>query len=230
MCEIVTIFSLYGSFKIDRKIRRLLRYSINEPHGYGIIVIYGDNTVEVWKTMDKEKMKKKIRQLENKKLRFLLVHGRLATSGKINLVNCHPFILRNCITCHNGFIHDLNLNSVYCDTYLFSLIIDNLIEREEDIGSILELIEKNNIGLFVLFLPKKRKFYFLQSSFAWYRLAKRDNIVIISKYIHGLCFRKIEVTIEDKKICYRNIDSVLSPFLYNIKSVNDEERIIFDLR
>lgn len=50
----------------------------------------------------------------------IAIHFRIATSGQIDLTNCHPFIVnKNLAFIHNGIIPNLG-NTHYSDTYLFN--------------------------------------------------------------------------------------------------------------
>lgn len=54
----------------------------------------------------------------------IAIHFRIATHGKINATNCHPFkINKKSAFIHNGMINAIEKSAEYSDTYLFNEII-----------------------------------------------------------------------------------------------------------
>jgi predicted glutamine amidotransferase len=82
----------------------------------------------------------------NKTSNFIL-HFRIATSGKIDRANCHPFsVNKNLAFVHNGMININQLNANVSDTYTFNeLILKKLPTTFLNNHAILDLIE-NYIG------------------------------------------------------------------------------------
>jgi glutamine amidotransferase len=51
-------------------------------------------------------------------------HFRISTHGKVNLDNCHPFLVNDSlIFAHNGIIHNAPLSPKFSDTYQFNEVI-----------------------------------------------------------------------------------------------------------
>ena len=68
----------------------------NNPDGSGIAWIQ-DNKIKTYKTMDNDKFINKALEIQSKfcKDSDILIHCRIATSGKTDLDNCHPFKISN---------------------------------------------------------------------------------------------------------------------------------------
>jgi predicted glutamine amidotransferase len=78
----------------------------------------------------------------------IVFHARIKTSGKVNLVNTHPFYIEDSSVgiAHNGILMDfskLKENAEYSDTYLFvSSILKKMPSGFQNIPAFLYLIEK----------------------------------------------------------------------------------------
>jgi predicted glutamine amidotransferase len=83
----------------------------------------------------------------------ILIHFRIATHGKINETNCHPFkVNSNLAFIHNGMIYGkgLEISSEFSDTYLFNQVIlkklpQNFIKNEAILKLLEEYIEYSKI-------------------------------------------------------------------------------------
>ena len=102
----------------------------NNKDGAGIIYTTLNNELKIFKEMtnfDKFYNEYKKVRKQNKESNFV-IHFRIATSGKIDLNNCHPFkVNKNLAFVHNGMIDIEPMNSNVSDTYTFNeAIIKNL--------------------------------------------------------------------------------------------------------
>ena len=96
----------------------------NNPHGGGIAWAENGqvNTSKEMKSPEHlYKMYTKIRQ--DNLTANILIHFRIATHGRINETNCHPFLVnKNLAFIHNGMIsgEGLTTSNDFSDTYLFN--------------------------------------------------------------------------------------------------------------
>lgn len=102
----------------------------NNNDGAGMIYTTKNNELKVFKELTNfEKFYKEYNKQRkaNKESNFVL-HFRIATSGKIDLNNCHPFkVNKNLAFVHNGMIDIELMNNAVSDTYTFNeTIIKNL--------------------------------------------------------------------------------------------------------
>lgn len=72
----------------------------------------------------------------------IAIHFRIATHGRVNLTNCHPFrINKRAAFIHNGMINNLERSADFSDTYLFNeSILKQLPANFTNNGALLELI------------------------------------------------------------------------------------------
>lgn len=102
---------------------------------------------------------KRLLEIQNDK--HLLIHMRIATGGKCNKENCHPFkIKRNLYFTHNGILdeHFIKANTKLSDTYIFNEVLKlyNLKMNHFKNSFFLDLL-KSEIGTnnkMVFFTPK----------------------------------------------------------------------------
>lgn len=102
----------------------------NNPDGAGMIYTTLNNDLKIFKEMldfDKFYNEYKKARKQNKESNFVL-HFRIATSGKVDLNNCHPFkVNKNLAFVHNGMIDIQPLSTNVSDTFTFNeAIIKNL--------------------------------------------------------------------------------------------------------
>jgi glutamine amidotransferase len=102
----------------------------NNPDGAGMIYTTNNNELKIFKEMndfDRFYSEYKKQRKVNKQSNFVL-HFRIATSGKIDLNNCHPFkVNKNLAFVHNGMIDIIPMSSNVSDTFTFNeAIIKNL--------------------------------------------------------------------------------------------------------
>lgn len=102
----------------------------NNNDGAGMIYTTKNNELKVFKELinfDKFYKEYSKQRKANKESNFVL-HFRIATSGKIDLNNCHPFkVNKNLAFVHNGMIDIELMNNAVSDTYTFNeTIIKNL--------------------------------------------------------------------------------------------------------
>ncbi len=120
----------------------------SNPDGAGMIYT-ANGQLQVFKEMtnfDKFYKEYSKQRKANKQSNFVL-HFRIATSGKIDKTNCHPFnVSKNLSFVHNGMISIKQLNNNVSDTYTFNeLILKKLPATFLTNHAILDLIE-NYIG------------------------------------------------------------------------------------
>ena len=86
----------------------------------------------------------------------LVIHFRIATSGKVDAENCHPFLINDGLgLVHNGIISDLNDGIDRCDTLRMAMILKHLPEDFIHNDSIMKLVE--------LAVGNSNKFVFMNS-------------------------------------------------------------------
>lgn len=98
----------------------------NNPDGAGMIYVTDKNALVTFKELNSfdrfYKEYSKQRKL-NKDSNFVL-HFRIATSGKIDLNNCHPFkVSKDLAFVHNGMIDIEQVTKDFSDTYSFNQTI-----------------------------------------------------------------------------------------------------------
>ncbi len=94
----------------------------NNPHGSGIAWIEEDK-IKTYKSMDNKKFIKKAMEIQGKfcKDSDILIHCRIATSGKTNIDNCHPFKISNdTVFAHNGMLDVVEPTDEVSDTRMFN--------------------------------------------------------------------------------------------------------------
>jgi predicted glutamine amidotransferase len=120
----------------------------SNPDGAGMIYISKGQLVTFKEMTNFDKFYKEyIKQRKANKQSNFVLHFRIATSGKIDRANCHPFnVNKNLAFVHNGMISIQQLNNNVSDTYTFNeLILKKLPSTFLNNHAILDLIE-NYIG------------------------------------------------------------------------------------
>lgn len=95
----------------------------NNSHGFGISWIDDNNTINTFKSMSTDKFIDQALDIQNKysKTSDILIHCRIATSGKTNLANCHPFeVDKNTVFAHNGVLDCVEPTKNMSDTRVFN--------------------------------------------------------------------------------------------------------------
>ena len=95
----------------------------NNSHGFGISWIDDNNIINTFKSMENKKFIEKALDIQNKfsKKSDILIHCRIATSGKTNLANCHPFeVNKNTVFAHNGVLDCVEPTKNMSDTRVFN--------------------------------------------------------------------------------------------------------------
>jgi predicted glutamine amidotransferase len=116
----------------------------SNPDGAGMI--YTNNgQIKIFKEMTNfdKFYKEYVKQRKANKTSNFVLHFRIATSGKIDKTNCHPFAVnKNLAFVHNGMISIDQLNINVSDTYTFNeLILKKLPSSFLNNHAITELIE-----------------------------------------------------------------------------------------
>ena len=99
----------------------------NNPDGAGFMWAE-DGVLHIEKGFMKFKhLWKAIRSHLLDKDRTLVIHFRIATSGKVDYDNCHPHLINDGLAfVHNGIIYELNDDKTKCDTVRFAEILAQL--------------------------------------------------------------------------------------------------------
>ena len=98
----------------------------NNSHGFGIGWIDNDNKIKIFKTMDKKQFIEKALNIQkhHSKTSDILIHARIATSGKTNVDNCHPFrVSDDTIFAHNGVLDCVEPTDSMSDTRVFNEVV-----------------------------------------------------------------------------------------------------------
>ena len=133
---------------------------MNNPDGGGLIFTDGKKLQTFKELKNVDKFYQKYRDIRTKTNYPIVLHFRIATSGKVNEANCHPFNVNNKLSfVHNGMI-DINHCNNYSDTYYFNLLLSSLPDKflgNEAIKELLsayighsKLIFLNNEGQYTL--------------------------------------------------------------------------------
>ena len=215
----------------------------NNPDGSGIAWIQ-DNKIKTYKTMDNEKFINKALEVQSKfcKDSDILIHCRIATSGKTDLDNCHPFKISNdTVFAHNGILNCVEATNKVSDTRIFNKallkqlkpeFLDNVTTRKL-IG---EIIKSDKLAFLTVNPKLKRNSYIINKD-----LGEKENRVWFSNdsykektYVTDVCYNwnlrpdydSIEETPHDDETLPAN---VFQPFDQNLEvwlRGNDYEDII----
>ena len=134
---------------IDLEEKLLKQCSENNPDGCGFAYVNSEGNLQIEKTMEFEEfLRLYISAMEDNPDSHFLIHFRLATHGKKDVENCHPFwIDENRVMMHNGTIHKCtpsykDKEETRSDTQIFNdMILKNLPLGWEESCGISELIE-----------------------------------------------------------------------------------------
>ena len=101
---------------------------------------------------------------------YFILHFRIATAGKINEDNCHPFVVNEGLAfVHNGIISKVRTCVNYSDTYYFNAdILQNLPADFTENEATLELIEAAIGASKLVFLNSKNEPLILNSHLGHY--------------------------------------------------------------
>lgn len=134
----------------------------NNPDGAGLLYSDGSNLQFHKELIDFDEFYKNYSLIRGYYKTPIVVHFRIATSGKINETNCHPFIIND----HIGFVHNgicslTKGTKLHSDTYQLNDIFKELPKNFIYNPSIVKLIE-HAIGYSKLvFLDNKGKYSFV---------------------------------------------------------------------
>ena len=154
----------------------------NNPDGSGIAWIQ-DNKIKTYKTMDNDKFINKALEVQSKfcKESDILIHCRIATSGKTDLDNCHPFKISNdTVFAHNGVLNCVDATDKVSDTRMFNKallkqlkpeFLDNVTTRKL-IG---EIIRSDKLAFLTVNPKLKRNSYIINRD-----LGEKENRVWFS--------------------------------------------------
>ena len=215
----------------------------NNPDGSGIAWIQ-DNKIKTYKTMDNNKFINKALEVQSKfcKDSDILIHCRIATSGKTDLDNCHPFkISKDTVFAHNGILNCVEATNKVSDTRMFNKallkqlkpeFLDNVTTRKL-IG---EIIRSDKLAFLTVNPKLKRNSYIINRD-----LGEKENRVWFSNdsykektYVTDVCYNwnlrpdydSIEETPHDDETLPAN---VFQPFDQNLEvwlKGNDYDDII----
>lgn len=215
----------------------------NNPDGSGIAWIQ-DNKIKTYKTMDNDKFINKALEIQSKfcKDSDILIHCRIATSGKTDLDNCHPFkISKDTVFAHNGILNCVEATNKVSDTRMFNKallkqlkpeFLDNVTTRKL-IG---EIIRSDKLAFLTVNPKLKRNSYIINRD-----LGEKENRVWFSNdsykektYVTDVCYNwnlrpdydSIEETPHDDETLPAN---VFQPFDQNLEvwlKGNDYDDII----
>ena len=169
----------------------------NNPDGSGIAWIQ-DNKIKTYRTMDNNKFINKALEIQSKfcKESDILIHCRIATSGKTDLDNCHPFKISNdTVFAHNGVLNCVDATDKVSDTRMFNKallkqlkpeFLDNVSTRKL-IG---EIIGSDKLAFLTVNPKLKRNTYIINRD-----LGKKENRVWFSNssyeekaYVTNVCY------------------------------------------
>ena len=203
----------------------------NNPDGSGIAWIQ-DNKIKTYKTMDNDKFINKALEVQSKfcKDSDILIHCRIATSGKTDLDNCHPFkISKDTVFAHNGILNCVEATNKVSDTRMFNKallkqlkpeFLDNVTTRKL-IG---EIIRSDKLAFLTVNPKLKRNSYIINRD-----LGEKENRVWFSNdsykektYVTDVCYNwnlrpdydSIEETPHDDETLPAN---VFQPFDQNLE-------------
>jgi len=175
-----------------------------------MFAVDGDLTIQkgytVFKTFYKDYRKQENLHNEN-----FVLHFRIATHGKINKVNCHPFVVnKNVGFVHNGILHCVDATKDKSDTFVFCEQVlrklpSNFLNRKE-YKVLLESVCKAESSKFVFLTNKGIAHIFNESTGVWnggcwfsnicfkdnYELDKNWRYEPISNYTHNIADDYVE--------------------------------------
>lgn len=141
MCIIASIPKNTGTITKDT----LETMTNNNSHGFGVSYINNNNNIVTFKTMDDKEFVSKVMQIQKdwSKTSDILIHARIATSGKTNKANCHPFqVSKDTVFAHNGVLDCVEPTKNMSDTRVFNeSVLKNLKPNFLNHDGIVEFLE-----------------------------------------------------------------------------------------
>mgnify|MGYP003115767566 FL=1 len=142
MCIIASIPKNTGTINKDT----LETMTNNNGHGFGVSYIDNNNNIVTFKTMDDKEFVSKVMQIQKdwSKNSDILIHARIATSGKTNKANCHPFqVTKDTVFAHNGVLTCVEPTKNMSDTRVFNeVVLKNLKGNFLNNKGIVEFLEE----------------------------------------------------------------------------------------
>jgi glutamine amidotransferase len=159
--------------RVTLKKSTLLKCWENNPDGAGMIFTDTQTeTLYILKEMRSAELFYKAYQHHRRKNldSYFVLHFRIATAGKVNEDNCHPFVINEDLAfVHNGIISKARTSVNYSDTYYFNAdILQNLPPDFTQNEAILELIEAAIGNSKLVFLNSKNEPLILNSHLGHY--------------------------------------------------------------
>ena len=147
VCELFG-FSGHCPVTINEELKTFFSHSDKHPHGWGLALIEGNHAAiekEPWQADDSHYLKARLR--DPIRVKTALAHIRLATIGKMEWKNCHPYTAvdhsgRRWVLIHNGTIFEYAPMNPYVarqngDTdseRILLYLIDQVNDRSEQLG------------------------------------------------------------------------------------------------
>lgn len=144
MCELFALNSKQP-IHLNEYLKTFYSHSQQHPHGWGLAIIKNKEVI-----IEKEPIKaadsKRLKEILSKELSYnhVLAHIRLATMGKMNILNCHPFSTkdnngRTWTLMHNGTLfnqkmlekYEMNQKGDTDSERILYYIIDKVNKREK---------------------------------------------------------------------------------------------------
>jgi hypothetical protein len=160
---------------------------VNNPDFVGYMFVTKSNDIRIKKFEDFECFYESyVKDFRNNPDTPFVIHFRLATSGFVNKVNCHPFFVnQNLAFCHNGVLDiDVPLNSKISDTMLFNkTILQKLPAKFLSNKGCIELILNYISGDKLVFLDRKKRVTIMnEDKGMWENGTWFSNCGFMSKY------------------------------------------------
>ena len=95
----------------------------NNSDGCGMAWIDTDRTIQVYKTLDYNEFIAEYNKVISTTCNEsdMLIHFRIKTHGKVDVANCHPFVINDdAVFIHNGTISGLPTDPDKSDTWMFN--------------------------------------------------------------------------------------------------------------
>ena len=164
----------------------------SNPDGAGLIYNNSDG-LQIFKELNSFNVfyNEYIKQRKLNKNSKFAIHFRISTSGKIDLVNCHPFeINKYSAFIHNGMIDIKPMNKNVSDTFTFNeLIFKKLGEDWQNNKAIINLLESYIYGSKIIVLNSDDSYIILNENLGhwdgknWYsNYSYVKKVYTVSKY------------------------------------------------
>ena len=158
---------------------RLENSALNNPHGFGFgIAIPSENRILVERTMNADDSINRFIELRTQYPEgYAVWHARLATHGKTDVTNCHPFrVGRDNLTylAHNGILPVLETDAERSDTRIFAE--DTLpamggvsaLDNEQVLNVLEDFTSGSKVAILTLNPSAKQPLYLLHASKGWH--------------------------------------------------------------